>query len=121
MRELVRAGVPVVSAPLLARRGRVRDSAGLTAEQRRANLDGTFVAAAPASCARSRGRPRPRAGLVVLVDDVVTTGATLTVAARALTGVADAPVVGAVVAATPRGRRAVPADPGPGVFTVRDL
>ncbi|MEI4272097.1 ComF family protein [Klenkia sp. LSe6-5] len=107
-RELRRAGVPAGCAPLLGRRGRVRDSAGLGAAQRRANLAGTFV---------GRGAPRAGAGLVVLVDDVVSSGATLAEAATALGAVA-APVVAAVVAATPRGRPD-PVDPGPGTFTVR--
>jgi orotate phosphoribosyltransferase-like protein len=45
------------------------------------------------------------AGTVVLVDDVVTSGATLTEAAAALAGIGPAdgpPVLAAVVAATPR-------------------
>lgn len=108
VRELRRAGVPAQVGPWLGRRGRVRDSTGLDARGRRANLAGTFTACPPA-----RG-----AGLVVLVDDVVTTGATLTEAAGVLsrTGLT---VVAAVVAATPRGTGAGTAAPGPGVFTVR--
>ncbi len=116
VRELGAAGVPVHHASLLARQGRVRDSAGLSAEERRANLAGSFVASA-------RVRDRARASLLVLVDDVVTTGATMTESARALAGTRharDAPVVGAVVAATPLGPRAVSRPPGPGVFTVRE-
>jgi predicted amidophosphoribosyltransferase len=80
---------------LLRRRGRVRDSAGLAAAQRRANLAGPF---APAGTAPSRG-------LLVLVVDVVTSGATLTEAASVLArarSVHAAPVLAAVVAATPR-------------------
>ena len=93
--ELRAAGVPAGEARLLRRRGRVRDSAGLSAAQRRANLAGTFV---PAGTAPSRG-------LLVLVDDVVTSGATLTEAASVLArarSVNAAPVLAAVVAATPR-------------------
>ena len=56
--------------------GRVRDSAGLSAAQRRANLAGTFP-----SVRRARRPPEP---LLVLVDDVVTSGATLTEAAAVL-------------------------------------
>jgi predicted amidophosphoribosyltransferase len=96
--ELRAAGFPAVQLPLLCRRGRVRDSAGLSAPQRRANLAGTFLADPGA------GRPAPGA-LLVLVDDVVTSGATLTEAAAALTTGgprAALPVVAAVVAATPR-------------------
>ena len=92
--ELRAAGVAAQENRLLRRRGRLRDSAGLSAAQRRANLAGTFVADRRAS-----------GGLLVLVDDVVTSGATLTEAAAALArrgSPADPPVLAAVVAATPR-------------------
>jgi predicted amidophosphoribosyltransferase len=96
VRELRAAGVPADEARLLRRRGRVRDSAGLSADQRRANLAGSFGVRPQ--------RLRPGA-LLVLVDDVVTSGATLTEAAvvldSALTATAT-PVLAAVVAATPR-------------------
>ncbi|WP_232797023.1 ComF family protein [Blastococcus atacamensis] len=91
-------GVVAEQRRLLRRRGRVRDSAGLTAAQRRANLAGTF-AADPGG-----GRP-PEAALLVLVDDVVTTGATLCAAAAVLeqrVPEGGGPVLAAVVAATPR-------------------
>jgi hypothetical protein len=78
----------------------VRDSAGLAAGERRANLAGSFVA--------RPGRPVGDA-VLVLVDDVVTSGATLTEAAAVLAAVLAAersdgavPVLAAVVAATPR-------------------
>ena len=72
--ELRAAGVPAAEARLLRRAGRVRDSAGLSAAERRANLAGTFrLAAAP-----------PAGAALVLVDDVVTSGATLTAAASVL-------------------------------------
>jgi predicted amidophosphoribosyltransferase len=100
--ELQAVGVPAAEARLLGRRGRVRDSAGLSAAQRRANLAGSFV--------RDRSVPPPPAGaLLVVVDDVVTSGATLTEAAAALASTrraGDAPVLAAVVAATP-GRASV--------------
>ncbi len=93
--ELRAAGLPATGSRLLRRRGRVRDSAGLSAVQRRANLAGTFRLAGAV----------PRGALLVLVDDVVSSGATLTEAAAVL-GAAmrpdDPPVVAAVVAATPR-------------------
>jgi predicted amidophosphoribosyltransferase len=93
--ELRAGGVVAAEARLLRRRGRVRDSAGLSAAERRANLAGSFV---PAGAA-------PSGGLLVVVDDVVTSGATLTEAASVLarTRRVDAtPVLAAVVAATPR-------------------
>ncbi len=95
-------GVPAGEARLLRRRGRVADSAGLSAAQRRANLAGTFAV--------HPRREVPRGTLLVLVDDVVTSGATLTEAAAALGGTRrdDTPVLAAVVAATPR------RDPRPG-------
>jgi predicted amidophosphoribosyltransferase len=96
--ELRAAGLPAAEARLLRRRGRVQDSAALGAAQRRANLAGTFLVD-PA-----RSRPGPGT-LLVLVDDVVTSGATLTEAAVALGGAGlpgALPIVAAVVAATPR-------------------
>jgi predicted amidophosphoribosyltransferase len=105
--ELGWSGLPASEARLLRRRGSVRDSAGLSASQRRANLAGTFV--------RDPARPRPPSGaLLVLVDDVVTSGATLTEAAAALAAGAPrdgAPVLAAVVAATPRRFDIVGAEP----------
>jgi predicted amidophosphoribosyltransferase len=91
--ELRAAGIVVEVARVLARRGQVRDSAGLTAHERRANLAGSFAV---------RG-PLP-AGLLVVADDVVTSGATLTEAAAALLAARPdrSPVLAAVVAATPR-------------------
>jgi predicted amidophosphoribosyltransferase len=93
--ELRAAGMPAAEARLLRRQGKARDSAGLSAAARRANLAGTF-----------RRTAEPASGtLLVLVDDVVTSGATLTEAAVALsagTRRGDSPVLAAVVAATPR-------------------
>ena len=96
--ELRRAGLPAAEARLLRRRGRVADSAGLSAVQRRANLAGTFVL-------DPRGAAPAPFSLLVLVDDVVTSGATLTEAAAVLAAAPPSgalPVVAAVVAATPR-------------------
>src|SRR4051794_2724530 len=76
--ELRAAGVVAGEARLLRRRGRVSDSAGLSAAARRANLAGSFERVPQGSV-----RPSPGA-LLVLVDDVVTSGATLTEAAAAL-------------------------------------
>ena len=94
--EVRALGVPATGCPALRRRGRIRDSAGLSVSQRRANLAGTFELDVPR---------RPSGALLVLVDDVVTTGATLTEAASALAAglpPGEFPVVAAVVAATPR-------------------
>ncbi|HYN36844.1 MAG TPA: phosphoribosyltransferase family protein [Actinomycetota bacterium] len=65
-----RLGLPVV--PLLERTGSDRDQVGLSAEERRQNLVGAF-----------RARSESLAS-VVLVDDVLTTGATASSCARAL-------------------------------------
>ena len=117
--ELRAAGVPAATVPVLGRSGRTRDSAGLDAVQRRANLAGRFRALP----VRARLPPGSR---LVLVDDVVSSGATLTEAARALArppdtaaGGADTPVLAAVVAATPRRVRRPGSPPPPGAFTVR--
>jgi predicted amidophosphoribosyltransferase len=93
--ELRAAGVPAEEARLLRRQGRARDSAGLSAAARRANLAGTF---------QCSSQP-PRGALLVVVDDVVTSGATLTEAAATLSRGARPgalTVLAAVVAATPR-------------------
>uniref|UniRef100_A0AAU2JQG4 Phosphoribosyltransferase family protein n=1 Tax=Streptomyces sp. NBC_00049 TaxID=2903617 RepID=A0AAU2JQG4_9ACTN len=75
--RLRRAGVPARVAPVLRLRRAVADQAGLGAGQRRENLAGAL-----AVC---RDGARLTAGArVVLVDDLVTTGATLAEAARAL-------------------------------------
>jgi predicted amidophosphoribosyltransferase len=124
--ELRAAGVPARPLPVLRRGRGTRDSAGLDAGERRRNLAGRFRLHLP----RGGGLP---AGTLVLVDDVVTSGATLTEAARALRGPSAArapdgrsrsgggvPVVAAVVAATPR-RGPRPAGPDrAAVITVRN-
>jgi len=90
---------------LLAPARRTADQAGLSSAQRAANLRGALVAT---------GRPTLP---VVVVDDVVTTGATLVEAARALRAGGHRVVGAAVVAATQRSRSgassAIPLHPGP--------
>lgn len=64
-----RLGLPCVA--LLTRSRSNRDQAGLSRNERDANLDGAFAA-------------RPWHGPVVLVDDLITTGATARACARAM-------------------------------------
>lgn len=86
-------GVQAGAVPALRQGRRVQDQAGLGARERSANLRSALVVPWPGAVA---SRP------CVVVDDVVTTGATLAEASRALRA-AGAEVVGAaVVAATPR-------------------
>ncbi|MFE9234601.1 ComF family protein [Cellulosimicrobium funkei] len=118
------SGTPARSAALLVHRGRARDQVGLGSRARGARLGTVAVApgkllgagagglvrplVGPSAGAR-RGRPgrRPSTGApapvvaCLLVDDVVTTGATLAACERALTS-AGALVLGALaLAATP--------------------
>ncbi len=81
-------------AAVLSQRGGAADQAGLGRDARRENLSGR-LRCRPGGAARVRGRR------VVVVDDVVTTGASLAEAVRVL-GAAGAVVVGAAtLAATP--------------------
>ena len=94
-RALRREGVDVEVWPVLRVSARVRDQAGLRSTQRATNLDGSMHVP-------RRVLPALAGTRVVVVDDVVTTGATLREAARALRA-AGAEVTGAAaVAATCR-------------------
>lgn len=94
-RELRRSGVSCTVRPVLRPLRVVADQAGLGAAARGENVNGAFGV--------RRGRD-VRAWAVVIVDDIITTGATSLEMARAL-GAAGADVVGiAVVAATARRR-----------------
>jgi predicted amidophosphoribosyltransferase len=73
-RLLRQVAVVATVTPALSVAGRVRDQAGLSAEQRQSNLRGAFAV-----------RHMPMGGVIV-VDDVVTTGSTVTEAVRALRG-----------------------------------
>ncbi|MEV6683316.1 ComF family protein [Streptomyces erythrochromogenes] len=75
--RLRRAGVPARVAPVLVLGRAVADQAGLGARQRRENLAGALVV-------RREGVRLTGGARIVLVDDVVTTGATLAEAARAV-------------------------------------
>jgi predicted amidophosphoribosyltransferase len=94
--SLVAAGQPAVLSSLLRHRRRVLDQAGLSSGARAANLAHAF-GVNERRLAAVRGR-------VVLVDDVVTTGATLTEAVRALRAGGIPVAATAVVAATQRRR-----------------
>jgi len=84
---------PVPSALMHVRA--VRDSVGLTAADRADNLAGALAV-------RDDLGPCLRGRTVVIIDDVVTTGATLTEAARALRAVGATVPCAAVIAATRR-------------------
>jgi predicted amidophosphoribosyltransferase len=93
VRSLAASGISVATAPVLDRVRDVADQSGLSAADRAANLSGAFLV-----------RPRRRRSLatrpVVIVDDVLTTGATAAEVCRALEG-SCGPVLGvAVIAAT---------------------
>ncbi|MEO7745230.1 MAG: phosphoribosyltransferase family protein [Actinomycetota bacterium] len=90
---LRRRGIAARVLPVLRQRPGVRDQSGLDAHDRAANLSGALWVP-PGWRGRLLGRP------CLIVDDVVTTGATLVEAARALRDAGAGPVVAATVAAT---------------------
>jgi predicted amidophosphoribosyltransferase len=90
---LRRCGVPAQRRSVLVQARRVADQSGLTAAERVENLVGALEVARPAAVRGER---------IILVDDVITTGATLTEAARALRAAGAEVVAAAVIAATRR-------------------
>jgi predicted amidophosphoribosyltransferase len=93
--ELQRRGVDATRFPVLGHRRVVRDQAGLSVEERMTNLSGALMVRPRFASLLARCR-------VVVVDDVLTTGATLAEAARALTAAGAAVPAVATVAATRR-------------------
>lgn len=117
-RTLRRQGLPVVVAPVLRPARRLRDQAGLDAAGRAGNLERALVVAPPGrwSVAAPPRTGDPGAGegpagpALVVVDDVVTTGATLAEAARALRSAGRPPLAAAVLAAAQRRGDGEPGD-----------
>ena len=93
----------LIVSPALGLRRRVADQAGLDRGQRAGNLERAMQV-------QQRWRPNIRGVTCLLVDDVLTTGATLTEAARALRAAGAEHVAAATVAATRR--RGIPAGGG---------
>lgn len=95
--RLRRRGIRVELLPVLRQRRAVADQAGLSAAARRRNVRGALEAV-------RGGAPRLRAPgcRVVLVDDVLTTGASLAEATRAVRAAGAGDVLAAAVVAAPR-------------------
>lgn len=91
-------GVDCAVAPVLVHGRKVADQAGLTAGQRARNMNGAL------RLRTSRSLPGRR---IVIVDDILTTGATAAEAVRVLGAQGFRPAGVAVVAATPRHTAAI--------------
>lgn len=90
--HLTAAGTVTTSRRWLSHRHAIRDQAGLSAAQRRTNVAGALQVS-------SLLPEIPARHLVVIVDDVTTTGSTMAESWRALTGAGVPVVSGATVAA----------------------
>ncbi|MGW1073220.1 ComF family protein [Streptomyces sp. NPDC002537] len=93
---LRRSGLPVRTAAVLRQRRFVADQAGLDARQRRANVSEALGVVKGGEVLLGKEKP------VVLVDDLMTTGASLTEAARAVSRAGGRPLGAAVVATVER-------------------
>ncbi|WP_406089545.1 ComF family protein [Kitasatospora purpeofusca] len=101
---LRREGLDARALPLLRHARPVADQAGLSAAERHQNLRGALTARPPGRLRRPDrtdrpGRPGPAGYRPVLVDDLVTTGASLVEATRALSAAGLRPAAAATVAA----------------------
>jgi predicted amidophosphoribosyltransferase len=105
--ELRRRGMSVAVRPVLCVDGRPGDQAGLGAGQRARNVAGRFRVRTGSAPLRSGTGTCPP---LLLVDDVITTGATLREAQRALEIAGLGPFAAATIAATRR--RLPPGAPG---------
>ena len=88
-----RFGIPLAPGRALRRRWRTVPQTGRGADRRRENMRGAFRAGWRKGLAGKR---------VLLVDDVITTGATLEACAAALRAAGAGPVTGLVLARTPK-------------------
>jgi predicted amidophosphoribosyltransferase len=89
------AGIPARQVPALARRGFARDQVGLGARARGRNLSGAV------RMTRRGSRALGQRSICILVDDVLTTGATLAAVERALERAGHDVLGATVLAATP--------------------
>ncbi|MFC4115432.1 ComF family protein [Nonomuraea zeae] len=94
VRHLRSYGLPAELWPALTQARRVADQAGLSSAERAANLAGSLQVSGAAK--------RPPAACALLLDDIVTTGATLVEAARALSSAGMLTPLAVTVAATRR-------------------
>jgi predicted amidophosphoribosyltransferase len=103
-RALAESGIHVATGRYLERVRDVADQSGLSAAERSANLSDAFEV-------RPRVRPAVAGRAVVVVDDVLTTGATAAEVCRSLEA-ARAEVVGVAVIAATRLSRSLPEEGG---------